>query len=898
MEKLRQFLESCKTDKATNVTSLSGAWGGKWLIPPSKYLEFLTLYSAVIANKNIIRLVEKKSDPTELFRFCADIDISEDDYDKYIKDKEYPNFMNTIISIYKETIIFYLETADENTDPIISCRLSNPLKCHLNWPKLVVSNSIASSLREKTIDKLLGAFSSLNIPKNIWVKWIDNNCYTLSGLRLLGSLKRNETDFTDRYHIISSYDEFNHPLNPVHTCKESDILLTSIRVYNSDKLVSLTKEGEDMMKHDKQITIHSDKGGKLSILDKQEPLPEFKQKYIRDVFAKSWTTDYYPKEIIDLFTLGDVKQFGNCFCMSNKIRLPCLIKGAYHKRLTPCHFHCLTADGTTLKCYDEECKGCTYPDIPIPISDEHKKYIFINININNGTITNNYIDTVTSSDTISNSNQLDFVSDYPRISHYKDKDKDIILLKALNGSDTNLAHLLHIITDKKWIYHKNTGWWKWNGVRWKQDGDTGLLRLIHNSIPILINKIREQYAINIKDNLKKVAQIDKLLNKLDAGDFKNKVLKESAWVYSDIDNIDIISKLDTNPYLIGFNNGVYNLESMTFESGKPEDYISQSTNYDYIHKSSYDDEMKNVEQEITSFLESIMPNKDDRHYLLKLLSTGLIGKNPDELFHIFTGVGRNGKSKLIELLNATLGDYITSVSSSFLTSKIGCGEQASPQLMSLKKARIVISSEPDHEGKLNSTIIKQLSGNDQISGRKLYGEQQSFKPYFKIILLCNDIPTINTSEPAIWLRCRCLDFPTKFVDTPKEAHERKIDKEISKKIPGWKAIFFNILIEYFLHWKNENLQMTPNMVERTHEYQGESDLVLAWLTARTEPATTHLHTCEMYNDYIGWYADLNIGKKCISQLEFAKGLKKHVNVKKGVWTNNCSKQGVNSLKLK
>ena len=54
-------------------------------------------------------------------------------------------------------------------------------------------------------------------------------------------------------------------------------------------------------------------------------------------------------------------------------------------------------------------------------------------------------------------------------------------------------------------------------------------------------------------------------------------------------------------------------------------------------------------QELLNFLEDILPNKDERDYTLTYLSIGLVG-NLLELFTILTGCGRNGKSKLIELL--------------------------------------------------------------------------------------------------------------------------------------------------------------------------------------------------------------------------------------------------------
>jgi putative DNA primase/helicase len=495
--------------------------------------------------------------------------------------------------------------------------------------------------------------------------------------------------------------------------------------------------------------------------------------------------------------------------------------------------------------------------------------------------------------------QLDFVSDIKVLPIFNNSTKDTILFQALNGSSTEIAYLLHLIADKRWVHHKNTGWWNWDGVKWKIDANEGLLELLHSAIPSLLSEVKMKYSqLRLTDKLvddlpKKILQIEKLRKKILDGDPKIKIMNQAAWVFRNKDKLDITSLLDTNPDLIGFNNGVFDLSTMSFRLARPEDFISQSTGYDFTP-----DFPEETREQVHSFLESIMPNTQDRQYMLKLLSTGLLGRNPDELFHIFTGAGRNGKSKLVELLSSTLGDYFDACSSSFLTGKIGDSEQASPQLMGLKKSRIVVSSEPDGNGKLNSTIIKQLSGNDRVTGRKLYGDQQFFKPNFKIILLCNDIPVINTPDQATWMRCRCLNFPTRFVEEPKEQYERKIDKEISKKIPSWKLPFFMILIENYKLWIKEGLEMTPNMIDRTKEYQSESDLVLAWLNDRTENSETNCHTSDLYIDFSNWFYSLCISKKCISHLEFVRSLKQHKNVKRGVWANGCGKQGISNIKLK
>ena len=49
-----------------------------------------------------------------------------------------------------------------------------------------------------------------------------------------------------------------------------------------------------------------------------------------------------------------------------------------------------------------------------------------------------------------------------------------------------------------------------------------------------------------------------------------------------------------------------------------------------------------------------------------------------------------------------------------------------------------------------------------------------YRPFFKLILLCNDIPEVDKpNDEAYWKRLWSLYFPTTFVDNPKENTEKK-----------------------------------------------------------------------------------------------------------------------------
>ena len=81
---------------------------------------------------------------------------------------------------------------------------------------------------------------------------------------------------------------------------------------------------------------------------------------------------------------------------------------------------------------------------------------------------------------------------------------------------------------------------------------------------------------------------------------------------------------------------------MEFRDGVYEDYISLTTGVNYYEHDEDDDNLLNV----IKFVEQVLPKKNVREYVLKLMATFLHGAVKQEKFHIWTGCGGNGKSKV------------------------------------------------------------------------------------------------------------------------------------------------------------------------------------------------------------------------------------------------------------
>ena len=116
--------------------------------------------------------------------------------------------------------------------------------------------------------------------------------------------------------------------------------------------------------------------------------------------------------------------------------------------------------------------------------------------------------------------------------------------------------------------------------------------------------------------------------------FKDSVIKEVAILTYDPHFMDI---LDENHSLIGFDNGVYDLEAGAFRAGLPDDAVSLSTKYDFATEDDTE-----IQQQIHVFLDSCLESAEVKMYMLQVIASALYGRNVRERFFVFKGTGGNG----------------------------------------------------------------------------------------------------------------------------------------------------------------------------------------------------------------------------------------------------------------
>ena len=141
---------------------------------------------------------------------------------------------------------------------------------------------------------------------------------------------------------------------------------------------------------------------------------------------------------------------------------------------------------------------------------------------------------------------------------------------------------------------------------------------------------------------------------------------------------------------------------------------------------------------------------------------------------VLYGNGRNGKSVFLDILNEIFGNYATNIQpQAIMASKTQ--SDASPEIAKLDGARLVTTTEPNEGERFDEGLIKQLTGGDRVSARKLYENEFEFTPQFKLWMATNHKPYVRGRDDGIWRRFVIIPFE-------KQIPLEEIDRDLTNKL--------------------------------------------------------------------------------------------------------------------
>lgn len=441
----------------------------------------------------------------------------------------------------------------------------------------------------------------------------------------------------------------------------------------------------------------------------------------------------------------------------------------------------------------------------------------------------------------------------------------------IETSHADIAKILHIMYGDEFVCSSfsNKTWYQYKNHHWKDmDEEIFLRKKISEDILKKYETISKTYWTKLGQTNDKSEQvkiryqltvIQKTIAKLKTNPYKNNIMKECAEVFYKEGFRD---KLDANPYLIAFQNGVYDLSLCIFRDGKPEDYISKVLPINYVEYEDHDEKIL----QIKDYFNKVFPDTSIKEYFLDNAMEIFTGGNPKKKVFVWSGEGDNGKSITECFFETMLGKYSVKSPTTLITGKKPASGAPWPELVRCKGVRWVALDEPDEKETINVGTLKHLSGGtDTVYARELFQKGKDIveiKILFKLILICNKLPNLGTSDRATWNRLRVIPFEATFcVDAP-DTYEQQllekrfpIDTNFHEKIPD----LVEPLAFFLLNRRKHSTKLHPEpekVLMATNEYRKRNDSYRQYIEERIdECATAKITLTELYTDYKQWHRE-------------------------------------------
>jgi P4 family phage/plasmid primase-like protien len=250
------------------------------------------------------------------------------------------------------------------------------------------------------------------------------------------------------------------------------------------------------------------------------------------------------------------------------------------------------------------------------------------------------------------------IDNYQRFMEFKRKDISPFIERAINTqTNYDVAYVIFKLREHDFFY-SNDEWYMYKDHKWGIDiHGTSIRKLISTDLfELFAKKISDNNILYGSSNItdeekeeikKKNKTITELTKKVKTTSYKENIMKECKELFT---NNDYIKKFDSNPFLLGFTNGVFDLKKGELRDGRPEDFIQMNTE---IEKIDFDDTDENW-PDLKQFLDTVFYEEEIRDYFLSYLASCLQGHNAEEKFRVWNGRGCHAYDTDIMMSDGTI----------------------------------------------------------------------------------------------------------------------------------------------------------------------------------------------------------------------------------------------------
>lgn len=295
------------------------------------------------------------------------------------------------------------------------------------------------------------------------------------------------------------------------------------------------------------------------------------------------------------------------------------------------------------------------------------------------------------------------------------------------------------------------------------------------------------------------------------------------------------ARLDADPWLLNVANGTIDLRTGTLREHRREDLITKLSPVAYSASARA--------PRFHAFLRECMAGDEDLvGYMLRWLGYCLTGDVREQVFGLWSGAGANGKSTLLDLASRVWGDYAATIPADELLENAG---RHPTGLMDLRGARLATTVEPPSGRRWNESLLKQLTGGDAITARRMRQDPVTFRPTHKLVMACNAKPIVRDQGRGFWRRVHAVPWSVSF--------EGRGDAELAAKLAAEAPGVLAMCVAGCLAWQRQGLAPPASADAARDDYAASQDVVGAFVDEHlAADAAAFAPRAQLYDAFRTW----------------------------------------------
>ncbi len=452
----------------------------------------------------------------------------------------------------------------------------------------------------------------------------------------------------------------------------------------------------------------------------------------------------------------------------------------------------------------------------------------------------------------------------------------------VDRSDVGNANLMIELTGGDLRYSPELDLWLWwDGSRWIADHHkaraTDAAKLVSEHYRPELERLIERASSLLLDPDERKKQ-QKVVDKMERWvlNCRNRRSLDAILELASRDSRIAVSasELDTDPWLLGVENGVVDLRTGQFRPTARDEFVTKRSPvaFDPYAKAprweqfiqeitgkplpvEYDEDAEPIPATVGRY----EPRPKFAAYIQRALGYCMTGSTAEQKMFIAFGAGSNGKNVMLDIVQKFMGDYCRTIPpESLMASKHDADpERPTSIAASLAGARMAVSSESREGQKLNVSVAKRHTGGGYLVARGVYEKSFRFEISHKLWLMTNCKPGLDHLDDALRGRLHLIPFDRAWNRPGHTERDKSLpdgDKDLPRTLNEEAPGILTWLIDGAVKYLREGLEPPAEVLGETQSYFATEDPVNQWLEGydRCDPKHGGSLASELFRQFENW----------------------------------------------